>query len=185
MKTTLYEKIILPKAKSRLIMSSSDVFTGWIDSDFRNYGLTEDREAQKTKVAVHDLKEVGTFKEIFGSLTDNLESLVMTQGQVIEFAKTIKKTDLYDYFFLLKGTTGEFFVARVIVRAGRLEARVHRLSGDDVWNAEGRHRIVVPQLAPRTLESESLTPLPLDLSDVKVKLKDFIESLEKLYKSIE
>jgi hypothetical protein len=55
------------------------------------------------------------------------------------------RKDGFGTFFLFK-VKGEFFVAYVYWCEGRLKALVGRLSSVDVWYAEYRHRIVVPQL---------------------------------------
>ena len=37
------------------------------------------------------------------------------------------------------------FVANVNVNGGKLKANVNRFSNTNVWNADNRHRVVVPQ----------------------------------------
>jgi hypothetical protein len=82
-------------------------------------------------------------------MSDDLNKLVMTQSQIIQFVQKHRKwlrTDGYATFFLFK-VGDEFFVADVFFNDdGRLEVYVYRFSDDDVWRAEVRHRIVIPQL---------------------------------------
>lgn len=158
MKTKLHATVKLPKTKSLFIHEADDVFTGWIDSDFKNFGLSEKTsKSDAMDMSVMILTENGTFKQIFESFRVPLDSLVVTQGQVIEFAKTIDLSEPYDYFFLLKKNE-EFFVADAYVSERRLKAHVHRFSYDDVWRAGGTRRIVVPQLALGTEKvSDALT----------------------------
>lgn len=157
MKTKLLKTERLPTCLPHTIFDAKDIFTGWIDSDFKNYGLTSDSSSEEKEIEVHELTENGTFKQIYDSLGRSLDSMVMTQGQIIEFAKKMEKSDPYSYFFLLKKGS-EFFVARVRVFSDGLRVFVGRLEDGYVWFAEYQHRIVVPQLALGTLEpSPSVT----------------------------
>ncbi len=176
MKTKLYTTSKLPALLPKLIASANDVFPGWIDSDFTNYGLTSDSSSDEKNIEIHNLTENGTFEQIFNSLNANLNSLVMTQAQVIEFAKTLKNDDEYLYFFLFK-EKDDFFVARVHVEGGELKARVYRFSDDGVWCAGRRFRVVVPQLAPRTSDDTSTTLTPSHL--VPLTTEHMIEQIKK------
>ncbi len=163
----------LPKTLPHTIHDATNVFAAWIDPDFKNYGFTSDSSAKATTLTVYDLKENGTFQQIFDSLKVPLDSLVMTQGQVIEFAKTLKEVDPYDYFFLLKNKEGKFFVAYVYVRGdGRLEVYVRQLSYDCVWYAERRHRFVVPQLTPLKSSPDTLTLVLKNLETLEKIISD-------------
>jgi hypothetical protein len=132
------------------IAKAEDTFPGWIDRDFENYGTNVQSPAtKKTKVTVHEIIKDGTFAEIFNGMSDDLNKLVMTQSQIIQFVRKYRqwlRTDGFATFFLFK-VGNEFFVARVRFGVGgRLGVYVYRFSSDDVWDAEDRHRIVVPQL---------------------------------------
>lgn len=169
MKTKLHQNIKLPKTKSLFIHEADDIFTAWIDSDFKNYGLSEKTsKSEAMDMSVMELTENGTFKQIFESFGNPFDSLVVTQGQVIEFANTIEMDDQYDYFFLLK-KDNEFFVARVHVLDRELEACVGRFSDVHVWHAEYRPRVVVPQLAIESSVSDTLTPCPVDSLEVMIE----------------
>lgn len=172
MKTKLHKNIKLPKTKSLFIHEADDVFTEWIDSDFKNYGLSEKTsKSDAMDMSVMELTENGTFKDIFNSFGVSLDSLVVTQGQVIEFAKTLEKGDMYDYFFLLKKDS-DFFVADVGFSSGeRLGVRVYQLSDDYVWRAGCQHRIVVPQLAIKSSVPDTLTPDSLTLTQMIEEVK--------------
>ena len=132
-----------------MIAGASDVFPGWVDPDFVNYGTNvKGKPMKKTKAQVFEMAKDGTFAQIFGCFGENLDRLCWEQDQIKLFVKDHAKwlrTDGYGTFFLFK-VNGEFFVAYVRRRVGRLEVDVDRLSDGDVWNAEGRHRLVVPQL---------------------------------------
>ena len=130
------------------IAKAEDTFPGYIDGDFKNYGCdVESEPTQKTKVSVHEMVKDGTFFQIFNSMSNDLNSLCLTQEQIIQFVKKHRKwlrTDGYATLFLFK-VGDEFFVAHVrFYSDGQLRARVYRFSYDRVWRASYRYRIVVP-----------------------------------------
>jgi len=138
-----------PTDSKETIAKASDLFTGYLDSDFKNYGTNvPSSPTGKTEVAVHEMIKDGTFVQIFGGMSDDLNSLCLTQPQIIQFVKKHRKwlrTDGYGTFFLFK-VGDEFFVAYVGVGAvGRLGVYAFRLSLGDVWHAEARLRLVVPR----------------------------------------
>lgn len=133
------------------IAKAKDTFPGWIDSDFENYDTNVRGPAtKKTLVTVHEMIKDGTFAQIFGGMSDDLNSLCLTQPQIIQFVQKHKKwlrTDGYGTFFLFK-VGDEFFVARVYFDGGGLlGVGADRFSYDYVSYAGCRHRVVVPQLA--------------------------------------
>ncbi|MEK9131331.1 MAG: hypothetical protein AAB447_00280 [Patescibacteria group bacterium] len=136
----------------KTLAKADKLFTGYLDDDFKNWGL--DVEAPPTKpmnVTVHQLVKDGDFSKIFGGLSDNLDSLCLTQSQIIEFVKEHRKwlrTDGYATLFLFK-VEDEFFVAYVhLYSDGTLGAHVYRFGHDYVWIAGHRRHVVVPQLDP-------------------------------------
>ncbi|MDO8590562.1 MAG: hypothetical protein Q7R65_01130 [bacterium] len=136
------------------IAEAKKIFPGWISSDFKNYGTgVRSPATKKVTVSVHEIIKNATFDRIFGGMSDDLDKLVLTQPQIIQFVQKHRKwlrTDGYATLFIFKAGN-EFFVARVYFRSGlQLEVCVNRFSDDYVWDAEGRRRVVVPQL---TLES--------------------------------
>jgi hypothetical protein len=130
----------------RTIAQAKGLFTGYLDPDFKNWGLDVAGEAKpETKVESLELAKDGTFKDFF---TSHLDKWVMTDEQIIWVVEN--RPDLLIQngsanFFLMK-KRNEFFVAYVYWDEGGLGAYVRRLSNDGVWNAGYRHRIVVPQL---------------------------------------
>lgn len=133
-----------------IIAKAKDTFPGWIDPDFRGYGCDVTSEpTKKTQVTVHEMIKDGTFAQIFGEMSDDLNSLCLTQPQIIQFVQKHHKwlrTEGYGTFFLFK-VGEELVVALVCCYDGvQLEVYVRRFSRDFVWGAEYRPRIVVPQL---------------------------------------
>lgn len=133
------------------LAGAKDVFA-YIDSDFKNYGCdVSGAPSRDTKVQAYEMIKDGTFKELFGGFGENLDRLCLTQSQIKSFVKNHAdslRTDGYGTFFLFK--VGEkYFVAYVSRRSDGWHVHVYPLShfgDDDVWDAERRHRIVVPQL---------------------------------------
>jgi len=132
----------------RTIAGARKVFTGYIDSDFTNWGLDVPGEAKpETKVEALELTKDGTFKDFFTSLGD-LDKLVMTDDQIIWVVENRSDLLIMDgnANFFLKKVNGEFFVALVNRRGGGLRVEAWLLSSDYVWSAVYRLRVVVPQV---------------------------------------
>lgn len=143
------ETLTLDACEDSLISGSTKIFNSWIDPDFRNYGCNvTGQSTQAMNVQVHEIVENGTFEKIYASQGRELDSMCLTQGQIKNFVKKYRKwlrTDGYGTFFLFKANN-RFFVARVCFDSGGLWVYVRHLSHDYVWNADLRHRFVIPQL---------------------------------------
>jgi hypothetical protein len=144
------EELSLDKTDgTELLANAANLFTGYLDSDFVNYGTNvSSSPAPATKIAVYEMVENGDFAKIFGSFSTDLDKLCLSQGQIIQFVKKHSNwlhPDGWATFILFK-VNGDFFVARVYRVGGGLEASVDRFSSDRVWGAEYRRRVVVPQL---------------------------------------
>jgi hypothetical protein len=182
----LHKQITIPKTSGKNTIAKSKDFY-YLDSDFKNYGT--DVKSKATKVArgeIFDLTKSGTFKEIYEDFGQDLDKLTFTQDQILSVIKNIQD-DVYDYFFLFK-IKDEFFVAGVGWRDGQLGVYAYRFSGDSVWDAEGRHRVVVPQLVPSDPQSSPLDSLTLShlekrLAAVEARI-DSIISLKKVVNKI-
>ncbi len=143
------EKIMIGATNGQETMArAKNVFTGYLDPDFKNWGTdAAGRPTQQTGVAVYELRQNATFNQMFRSLGDP-NTLIWEQSQIIKFCQEYRnrlRQEGYATFFLFK-FSDEFFVARVNVDAGKLEAPVHRFDGGHVWSADGRLQVVVPQL---------------------------------------
>ena len=139
------ELTISPADGKEILANAKDVFA-WIDKDFVNWGANETGQATESiPVAVYEMAKNANFKDMFGSLGNP----DLTQAQIKDFVKQHRdwlRTDGYGTFFLFK-SNGNMFVADVRVVFDGLHVGVDRFGYSYVWNAAGRHRVVVPQLA--------------------------------------
>lgn len=144
------EKITIESLDGQeFISGAKDIFKSYIDEDFKTWGINKPGSATtEIQVDVHEMVKDGTFKEIFTSISDDLEKLVMTQAQICLFCKKHLnwfRQDEYCTFFLTKQGE-EYFVVYVSVLFGGLNVSVYRFENDDVWYVECRRLVVVPQL---------------------------------------
>ncbi len=141
-----------PTDGKETLAEAGDLFTGWLDPNFLKWGTYVSGSATKEmNVTVHEMIKDGTFAQIFGGMADDLNTLCLSQAQIIQFVKKHKKwlhTDSHATFFLFK-VGDEFFVARVRFDDHRkLTVTLYRLSFSSLWNAKYCLRVVTPQLAP-------------------------------------
>ena len=149
------EKILLSKLDGRAIIAKAEnVFKSYISSNFENWDLNKESKAtQETEIEVYEMAKDATFKKMFTSLSDDLNLLCLTQNQIIDFCKKHRshlRQDGYATFFLTKkdfgrpATEDNLFVVFVDVDSVGLHVSVGHFSGADVWGADYRHRLVVP-----------------------------------------
>lgn len=135
------------------IAQAKEVFPGFIDPDFKNWGCDVTSESTpEMPVALHELVQDGDFRTIFTSLGTDLDKLCLTQPQIIQFCRQHQRllsADGHATFFLFKANN-VFFVANVRWHVRKLRVYVRFLSIVIVWNGESCHRVVVPQLTPVT-----------------------------------
>ncbi|MEN9649384.1 MAG: hypothetical protein RL094_351 [Candidatus Parcubacteria bacterium] len=131
---------------------ANDVFS-YIDPNLKNWGCDKiEKETPEMAVEVYEQIEDATYPEIFGSVDQNLDHLVLTTSQIKNFVVNNAKDYLLEaewtcFRFLFK-TGDEFFIADVrVLNNGNRDVRVTRFLDGSVRHAEYRHRIVVPQLA--------------------------------------
>ena len=134
---------------SRFISEAKSTFKSGIDLDFKNYGLAKKgKKTAKTPVDVYEITRNGISKEIFKSLDTNLDKLVMTQNQIIDFCEKypfwLNKNGCSNLFLTKKGRN--YFVVNVYVISDGLSVYVRRFGLGRVWGARYQHRVVVPQL---------------------------------------
>lgn len=135
------------------LASANDVFS-YISPDFKNWGCDKAEQATpEMDVEVYEQLEDATYPNIFGSLDQNLDRLVLTTSQIKSFIVNHAKDYLLEgeewtCFRSLFKVGNEFFVADVRVLSGGDRAvRISRFLDGSVRHADYHHRIVVPQQA--------------------------------------
>lgn len=142
-------RLVLPPTDGeRTFVKARDVFPWHLDGDFHNWGT--DASSKSTTESLIDVREIiqdGTFPEIFGSISADLERLCLTQDQIITFCLRYRnwlRGDGYSTFFLFKSSE-QPFIADVSVRFSQLQALVHPFwRGDRVYGIHLK-RLVVPK----------------------------------------
>ncbi|MDQ5958034.1 MAG: hypothetical protein QG665_377 [Patescibacteria group bacterium] len=159
-----HELTLDPTSGEEVLAEATDIFY-YIDSDFRNYGLSESAPAsQEIGVHVYMMTMPATFLDIFDPTADGcanyvdgfnisdlaVDTLCLTQAQIKNFVH--KYTEWlhpqgWSTLFLFKKRENEFFVAEVDQHNdGKLRVNVHEfLDTSWTWIPEGRTRVVVPQ----------------------------------------
>jgi len=131
------------------IANAKSTFKSYLDSDFKNWKLNNKGNAtEEIPIQVYEMAKNANYSQMFNSLSSDLDSLCLTQNQIIRFCEKYPshlRQDGNATFFLFK-ENGEYFVAYVDVRSGGLRVGVRRFGGGGVWDAGGARRVVVPQL---------------------------------------
>jgi hypothetical protein len=131
------------------ISEAKHTFKFWMDIDFKGCGLdVKGKSTKEQLLEVREITEDGTFKDIFSSLSEDLDKLVVTQSQIIRFCEkypTLLRQEGYATFFLIK-EDNEYFVVYVYVLSAGLNVNVYRLEYGLVWRGQHLRRVVFPQL---------------------------------------
>lgn len=199
MKLKHLETITIPATTGkRLIKDHKELFSGYIEGNFENWGLDiEEQPKPETELAVMELQEEATFQKMLEGY--DLEKCVMTQEQVIEVCENhqdkLSKDGSETFFLMKRKKDGEFFVARVHFNddGGRLMLYVDGLDDDFPWRPEFNRRFVIleqalidTQTSPTLINnmpaySPFSEPVENNMSDIQA---DKIEKIElALYRS--
>ena len=139
---------VAPCDGSRYIAKEKGVFKAYIEGLFASWGLDKcGKPTVATNVSVHQMIKDATFVQMFGSLGSDLDTLCLSQHQIVEFCEKHAarlRQEGYATFFLFK-EGDQFYVADVRVYLDGLRVRVDRFEYDYVWNAGFALRVVVPQ----------------------------------------
>lgn len=134
---------------NRYLAKAEKTFKGKIDTGFKEWNLDQiSHPTPDTPTNVYKVMADATFAQIFGSLSNDLNKLCLTQDQIEEFCLSHRQL-LNTYgdatLFLFK-EKNDFFVASVKIYAGDLYVYVHRLGYDRVWGSYLNFRVFIPQL---------------------------------------
>jgi hypothetical protein len=145
------EKIIISACKGGYVITEDTATFAYIDPDFKKYKDANEpsKPTPSMRVGVYELQKTGTSQEIFDSITKYTEIMELTLEQLvifcIEHIELLSKNGSTSIVY--KNSKNKFFVANVHVDDfGRLWVIVLRLKDDNEWNAESRHRVVLPEL---------------------------------------
>ncbi len=155
---SISEKLSLSESDGEaIIFKAKNVFKHYIDPGFQNWDLRrKSKTTLETEVEVYEMVKDATFKDIFISLLDNIDSLCLTQSQIIDFCEKHRshlRQDVYATFFLTKkdfgkpATEDNLFVVSVRVFSDGLDVLVFHFDDARVWRAGFRPRVVVPKLS--------------------------------------
>ncbi len=139
-----------PTDGKEIIAEASNVFPGWIDSNFEKYGCSlVSPPTGSAQATVLELIKDGLLSEIFGGDGVDLHRLCFTQPQIIQFVQKHRKwlrTERHGTLFLFR-IDKDFFVAQVYFREEdeKLRISLYKLSSKHVWRAKFLHRIVILQ----------------------------------------
>ncbi|MCL5733587.1 MAG: hypothetical protein M1334_02925 [Patescibacteria group bacterium] len=139
------ERIVIAPTSGEIITKANGVFDDCIDFDFRNWIDEAGKSTPETPVQVYEMTQDATLAQIFS----DPDKMTLTQGQIIYFAEKHRRwlrQDGRETFFLFR-SYGKFFVANVYVCGGKLCVRISWPDHDNVWHAEYRHRVIIPQPA--------------------------------------
>jgi len=133
------------EGKQTIANNGKTVFTAGIDEDFIRCGANESGVATpETRVRILELVKDADFATMFGSLAANVETLCLTQDQIISFVENHPDELSQGATFFLFKSKDQLFVAYVVqFDRVRLLAYIYRFEFDHVWRAGYPHRVVV------------------------------------------
>ncbi len=153
--TTEKKLIIKATDGKKTLAQAKDTFNGFIDPKFKNRGLDNPGVATPdTPIDMYEVIADATFKDMFCSLSGDLDKLCLTQSQIEEFCRTnndLLQGDVYGMFFLFREDYGYFLVARVCINSGGLAIYYNRFDHwpsipgiEYVWGGDRFYRVIVP-----------------------------------------
>ncbi len=130
---------------------SKHLFDKYFDEEYQSMGLdAPSLPTAATKVSVYEMIEGGTFKQVFESLSFDLDTLCLTQGQTLLFLKNhwshLRSHDERNAFLFKRGD--DYFVAFVdMENNGSMGIDFIDLSlALKHWTLDEAFNVIVPQL---------------------------------------
>lgn len=148
---SLAQKLTLKASDGKRTIAQADKSFSFFDMSFKNPDIDVPGEAKpETDIFVHELAEDSTFAQMFGFLSEDLDSLCFSQDQILDFVEThpvwIRSDNCASFTFFLFKAGGEFLVVGVApYKLGGRQVVCHGFSRDWVWLAKYRSFVVVPQ----------------------------------------
>lgn len=146
------QNLIIVECDGKATLSQAHDVFGYVEPDFKSEGFDEpDPATPEIKVSVREMVADGTFRQVFTSLSVDLDKLCLTQAQIIGFIRDHRKhrhPEGYATFFLYKKGS-KFFVIYVFEDSFDCEkpfVRSHFLDYRNLWDGDIGYRVVIPQL---------------------------------------
>jgi hypothetical protein len=138
---------LAPTKGEVMLAEAGDVFTGYIDTDFKLLGTDRtSHDTDETIVDIYGVSKEGNYRTLFGSLSTDPHSLVLSQGQITEFAYRhcgLLRTSSHTTLFLFE-VGSQLFVAHVSEHRSRLRVLVNHFD-DHTVPSNYCLQIVVPK----------------------------------------
>ncbi len=128
------------------IIRAEKTFAAYISPGFNKDGLNQSQAATPTtKVGVYVMQGKGDFNQIFSGLHKGIDTLALTQSQIICFCEKYPQflaQDACENFFLIN-LAPNYFVARVGVFITGLYIFPYLFTDNRIWYSELRTRVIV------------------------------------------
>lgn len=145
--------VLEPTDGTEILVDSDDIFTR--ENRFLKMSIRSETcpPTKRALIEVYELKREASLRQIFESLSSDVNTLCLTQAQIINFAKEHRgwlRSDGYATYFLFKSKS-KFFIADVAdfssSESTQLRVDVYSFLGEnEELNAGRKPRVVVRQL---------------------------------------
>lgn len=149
----ILESVVIAATSGKRLITKSDIFNSFIDSDFKNWDLENWEESRPiASFLICEIDEDTPFPQMFTKINSNLDDLVVTQDQIIYFCEKYPgkiNRDGCQVFFLIKRDK-EYFKEYFVVGVSRtpnpnnLAVFVYRIDREVPIYARYHHRLVIP-----------------------------------------
>jgi hypothetical protein len=141
------EEIILNKTTGdKRIFQAKNVFSSWIDPDFKQLVSASGQKTREVPVEIYQLTEHAGLEELTRELKTKTKSLSLVQSQIILFCQEKEKYLHPNWitFFFLDEPQGDFLIG-VSVACNGLRINIHSFKDLKVLRGKCFYRFVVPK----------------------------------------
>ena len=139
------EPLILEAINGQACISDlKKAFKAGVDEDFKALDAVSPA-TEETQLSVSETLKDGTFSQIFSGLSDNLDSLALSQAQIVRFCEKYPKCLRKGFNFFLMKAGREYFVVQVLSFENGLHASVFSYLNTNVWKGEFRFLVFYPK----------------------------------------
>jgi hypothetical protein len=139
---------IIPWLFGRDAIYEEDEVFSYRDINFAVYDLNRpEKSTPKTVVQIKKISKSATASVIFESLSSNLDTLCLSQAQIIYFCRNYRsKLSLNGATIFLIKEYGRYFAVYVRYTSVGLRVFVQHLEDNHIWHGEGGYYVVIPQI---------------------------------------